>query len=643
MTLTTNISPVPDFRSDTGLFRSLRKEHKLKSSGKDLFDASVYKDADSTAQFHDMVRNMANDTQKCNPTPFHHLLATLADQGRLLRLYTQNIDSLDTQLPPLATQVPLERKGPWPKAIQVHGNLQKMVCIKCRKVSDLEPEIFNGPTPPECENCVEVDRLHTEVAGKRSRGVGWLRPRMVLYNESNPDEEAIGAVMAADLHKRPDALIVVGTTLQIPGMKRLVREMCSVIRGRREGMTVWLNRDPPPAVKDYEWDLIVKSNCDEIAKRVEMKKWNEMDDIPIYGQEDDPKAKDRRSPEIVIQSPSKVAAARAQSQISESSYHFEPTRNLSPKKGKNQLIGIPTPVASPRIAPLQLGQKKTNAAPAATVAAKAGRKAGAKAVSTTQPKKAPAKKTTTRKSTTTKVKAKPNGMITFSIAKSTESTEEKGAKKAKAPNSKPTGPAKMTSAQAVVSTPAQKSQQHPTNAILQEALELLSSPESNASPTAPRTPSKAMQPVTPSEGRLNGGSRSPARPPHSPIPENYRSDGEYWGIENIPKPVHPPADPYRSCFPTDGVPPEICRFVAKSHSPQMRALSRSSTLEIDLKTSPEHKHWSSSSTIQFLPDIKIPKKYDFAHKGAYVGESKEQRKRTVSPTSVPGSMQKLLN
>lgn len=587
---------------------------------------------------------MANDTQNCSPTPFHHLLATLADQGRLLRLYTQNIDSLDTQLPPLATQVPLERKGPWPKAVQVHGNLQKMVCIKCRKVSDLVPEIFDGPTPPECENCVEVDRLHTEVAGKRSRGIGWLRPRMVLYNESNPDEEAIGAVMAADLRKRPDALIVVGTTLQIPGMKRLVREMCSVIRGRQEGMTVWLNRDPPPAVKDYEWDLIVKSNCDEIAKRVQMKQWNEMDDIPIYGQDDD-QAKARRSPEIVIRSPSKAAAARAQSQTSESSYHFEPMRNLSPKKGNKQLIGIPTPVASPRIAPLQLGQKKAVAAPTATVAAKAGKKAGAKATNTTQAKKAPAKRAAGRKSTTAKPKSKPNGMLTFSISKSAENTQGKVGKKPKGATVKPIESGKGTNVRIIVSTPGQKPQQQPSKATLQEALELLSSPESNGSPTAPRTPSKAMHPVTPSEGRLNGGSRSPTRPPHSPIPENYRSDGEYWGLqENIPKPIDPPADPYRSHSPTDRVHPDLCKVMAKSHSPRMRAHSRSSTLEIDLKTSPEPKHWSSSSTIQLVPEIKIPKiRYDFAHRGAYVGESKEQRNRTVSPISVPGSMQILLN
>ena len=33
---------IPDFRSETGLFQSLKKDHSCLSSGKDLFDASVF-------------------------------------------------------------------------------------------------------------------------------------------------------------------------------------------------------------------------------------------------------------------------------------------------------------------------------------------------------------------------------------------------------------------------------------------------------------------------------------------------------------------------------------------------------------------------------------------------------------------------
>jgi NAD-dependent histone deacetylase SIR2 len=266
---------VPDFRSSKGLFKSLKKEHKLKSSGKDLFDASVYKDGDSTSSFHHMVRQLSTMTKDAEPTPFHHLLATLADEGRLLRLYSQNVDGIDTSLPPLETTVPLNRKGPWPKTVQLHGGLQKMVCSKCNDMKDLDADLFDGPETPICELCIAADDARTVHAGKRSHGVGRLRPRMVLYNEHNPDDEAIGAVVKADMRTRPDCLIVVGTTLKIPGVKRIVKEMGAIVRGRRDGLTIWVNMDGPPPSKDYEWDLIVKGPCDHIAHHAAMRRWNE--------------------------------------------------------------------------------------------------------------------------------------------------------------------------------------------------------------------------------------------------------------------------------------------------------------------------------------------------------------------------------
>ena len=260
---------VPDFRSSTGLFTTLRSEHKLKASGKHLFDASVYQTDSSTSSFHDMVRSLSHLVSAAEPTVFHQMLSTLGKEGRLLRLYTQNVDGIDVALPSLGTNVPLSSKGPWPRTVQLHGGLEKMVCSKCSHLSDFEPALFEGPEPPLCRVCVETDKVRTDHAGKRSHGIGRLRPRIVLYNEHNPDEEAIGAVVGSDLRSRPDAVIVVGTSMKIPGVRRIVREMCGVVRGRRDGLAVWINRDPPPLGKDFEdcWDLVVKGSSDKVAQR----------------------------------------------------------------------------------------------------------------------------------------------------------------------------------------------------------------------------------------------------------------------------------------------------------------------------------------------------------------------------------------
>ncbi|QSZ30367.1 hypothetical protein DSL72_004890 [Monilinia vaccinii-corymbosi] len=269
---------IPDFRSSTGLFSSLRTQHKLKSSGKELFDASVYKDDSSTTSFHSMVRELSRLTKNAKPTPFHHMLATLAEEGRLLRLYSQNVDGIDISLEPLATKVPLNSKGPWPKTIQLHGGLAKMVCSKCRHLQDFDGSLFEGPEAPDCDNCVEIDAIRI-AAGSRRHGIGRMRPRMVLYNEYNPDEEAIGAVSAADLKKVADAVIVVGTSLKIPGIRRLVKEMCSTTRDRKHGFTAWINLDGEPGGPEFKdcWDLIVRGECDEVARHAGLPKWDDKD------------------------------------------------------------------------------------------------------------------------------------------------------------------------------------------------------------------------------------------------------------------------------------------------------------------------------------------------------------------------------
>jgi NAD-dependent histone deacetylase SIR2 len=225
-----------------------------------------------------MVRELSHLTQNAKPTPFHHMLATLAEEGRLLRLYSQNVDGIDTALQPLVTTVPLNKKGPWPKTIQLHGGLEKMVCSKCGHLSDFQGALFEGPEPPSCTECETTDIVRT-AGGLRSHGIGRLRPRMVLYNEFNPDEEAIGAVSTADLRSRPDAIIVVGTSLKVPGIRRLAKEMCAVTRGRRGGFTAWINHDPEPIGIDFKdsWDLVVRGESDDVARHVGLPRWDDKD------------------------------------------------------------------------------------------------------------------------------------------------------------------------------------------------------------------------------------------------------------------------------------------------------------------------------------------------------------------------------
>ncbi|KAK5123054.1 hypothetical protein LTR85_003250 [Meristemomyces frigidus] len=306
---------IPDFRSESGLFKTLKDDYKLKGKGQDLFDASVYRDDVSTKLFHSMVTSMSRMTKVAKPTAFHHMLATMAKEGRLLRLYSQNVDGLETSMEPLQSRVPLTKDadGKWPRTIQLHGGLEKMVCTKCHELSEFDADLFNeaSATPPMCPTCEEVNDIRTNHEGKRSHGVGWLRPRMVLYNEHNPDQDAIGSVMKEDLRRRPDAVIVVGTSMKIPGVKRIVKELCGIVRDRKDGgLAIWINPELPPTAdcpRDC-FDILVQSSCDDIAKHAAMRKWDdpvEQDDFSEVSEEDAQKAAAKSAEVHLPRTPSK--------------------------------------------------------------------------------------------------------------------------------------------------------------------------------------------------------------------------------------------------------------------------------------------------------------------------------------------------
>ncbi|KAK4132629.1 DHS-like NAD/FAD-binding domain-containing protein [Trichocladium antarcticum] len=346
---------IPDFRSSTGLFATLRGQHKLKASGKHLFDASVYKHDSSTESFHTMVRELAQMTSNAKPTPFHHMLASLAAEGRLMRMYSQNIDTLDTQMPPLSTTVPLNTKGPWPTTIQLHGGLEKMVCTKCAHLEQFNEALFDGPEPPLCEKCKEQDQVRTAFAGKRSHGIGRLRPRIVLYNEYNPDEEAIGNVSNADLRRVPDAVIVVGTSLKIPGVRRIVKEMCQLTRSRRDGITAWINLDPEPQGMEFKdcWDLVVRAKCDDVAELVNLPRWDQQDigDRDSYMVTGD-KQKENRCATSLIRDKIAVLLERKRARSSDEEGFVSSQEMRTPANRKSKLMepgGMPTPSASPRV------------------------------------------------------------------------------------------------------------------------------------------------------------------------------------------------------------------------------------------------------------------------------------------------------
>lgn len=65
---------------------------------------------------------------------------------------------------------------------------------------------------------------------------------MVLYNEDHPNGDEIDDIVTYDLRQKPDMLIIMGTTLSIPNLRKYVKMLSDIIHKHR-GLVVWIDKD----------------------------------------------------------------------------------------------------------------------------------------------------------------------------------------------------------------------------------------------------------------------------------------------------------------------------------------------------------------------------------------------------------------
>jgi NAD-dependent histone deacetylase SIR2 len=341
---------IPDFRSADGLFQQLKKEHPKEglSSGRELFDASVFHSESTASIFYKMIARLARLVEHAEPTPFHEMLKGLDDRGQLLRCYTQNIDGIEEKaglslgvpvpltpkrsprkskkkemqsvpdgststlhsLPPspspVSTPPPTPVIDDTPRCIPLHGTLKTLHCPTCGATASLSERAssFEDGSAPSCVQCSEFEHTR-QLVGKRLRGVGVMRPSIVLYNEDHREGERVGDMVKRDLTggktKRapPDLLLVAGTSLRVPGTKRIVKEFSKAARSGVSGgngngnananangesrssspaggdddrpiRTIYLNLDFPMPAREWEstFDVWVQGDVQEFVRRV---------------------------------------------------------------------------------------------------------------------------------------------------------------------------------------------------------------------------------------------------------------------------------------------------------------------------------------------------------------------------------------
>lgn len=197
---------IPDFRTPgTGLYDNLEKYNLPAPEA--VFDIGFFQQKPDA--FYRLCRELWPGNFR--PTPMHYFCRLLQDKGKLLRVLSQNIDSLER-----VTGLPQE------KIVAAHGNFDSATCIATGSKVDLE----------EVREAVFHDGSSLTGGWRKlaEKYGGLVKPDIVFFGEAMP--EAFFVSEAEDL-PTCDLLIIAGTSLLVhpfaglvtqvsPGVKRVL-------------------------------------------------------------------------------------------------------------------------------------------------------------------------------------------------------------------------------------------------------------------------------------------------------------------------------------------------------------------------------------------------------------------------------------
>jgi len=133
--------------------------------GRDLFDASLFRDPITTAVFYTFISQLKQSIDSALPTPTHRFIKTLDNKKKLLRCYTQNIDGLEDRVGLLGSSSEHAKKNGKGTAklktrdvrnVQLHGDIHRVRCMSCSAEFPCTEEhitMFGEGTPPDCPEC----------------------------------------------------------------------------------------------------------------------------------------------------------------------------------------------------------------------------------------------------------------------------------------------------------------------------------------------------------------------------------------------------------------------------------------------------------------------------------------------------------
>ncbi|EPQ50965.1 NAD-dependent deacetylase sirtuin-2 [Gloeophyllum trabeum ATCC 11539] len=180
-------SGIPDFRSpDTGLYANLARLNLPYPEA--VFEINFFRR--NPKPFYMLAKELYPGNFR--PTPAHSFIKVLDNHKKLVKCFTQNIDTLE------------RRAGvPDDKLVEAHGSYASQRCIDCKRPYDAQKL---------------KDKLYKEEVARCEKCGGLVKPDIVFFGESLPPlfHRSIPLLQSADL------LIVMGTSLVVHPFASLV-------------------------------------------------------------------------------------------------------------------------------------------------------------------------------------------------------------------------------------------------------------------------------------------------------------------------------------------------------------------------------------------------------------------------------------
>jgi NAD-dependent SIR2 family protein deacetylase len=157
------------------------------------------------------------------------------------------------------------------EVVPLHGDLDKLRCTLCHETcewSDESTEDFLEGRAPECRKCCSKSNQRQAI-GKRGLAVGSLRPNIVLYGEEHPSNTLLASLVPFDVLSEPEVLIIMGTSLKVFGLQKVVRDFAKAVHATKngKGRVIFVNRTRPA---ESAWEGIIDDyvamDCDDWVK-----------------------------------------------------------------------------------------------------------------------------------------------------------------------------------------------------------------------------------------------------------------------------------------------------------------------------------------------------------------------------------------